>query len=162
MNNNSIEFELNNCNDELNAIEHLILGLGTSQVCLYLLKYAVIRSCSCIEHAFKNLIADYYEAGSPRVASFISRHVRENSKNPSYEAIYDQLNEFDSTMATSFKNNFLLETDHERYKGSLKSLKNLRNDVAHGTNITTSIAVVKTYFSDSRKIIECLDRTLDH
>lgn len=80
MNNNVIESELNDCKDELDAIEHLILGLGTSQVCLYLLKYAVIRSCSCIEHAFKNLIADYYETGSPRVASFISRHVRENSK----------------------------------------------------------------------------------
>lgn len=160
MNNHYVETLLDDCQQDLDAIEHLIAGLVTSPVCLYLLKYAVILSCSTIEQSFKTLIADYYENSAPALATFISRHVRETSKNPTFDIIYQQLNDFDSAKATLFKTNFEALSQAHTIKGFLTSLKNLRNEVAHGKNVTTTIADVKNYYSYSRLLIEELDKVL--
>lgn len=160
MNNHNVENFLDDCQSDLDAIEHLIMGLGTSPVCLYLLKYAVILSCSTIEQGFKTLIADYYEKGAPALSCFISKYVRETSKNPTFEIIYQQLSDFDTTKAATFKVNFEVLPNAGTIKGFLTSLKNLRNEVAHGKSITTTISDVKNYYSNSRLLIEELDKVL--
>lgn len=160
MNNQNVENFLDDCLRDLGAIEHLITGLGTSPVCSYLLKFAVILACSTIEQAFKTLIADYYEHAAPIMASFISCHVRDASKNPTFDVIYKQLSDFDSVKAVSFKTSFESLPQASAIKGLLTSLKNLRNDVAHGKSVTTSISDVKNYFEKSRVIIEELDKVL--
>jgi hypothetical protein len=160
MNNASVKVCLDNCQTELDSIHHTIRRLVTSPICNYLLQYAVIRACSTIEQAYKNLIADFYDVGNTKLSNFITHHVRETSCNPSYENIYKQVNEFEPSKAASFESAFNAIPDHAHLKGSLKSLKNLRNNVAHGTSVSSPIAQVEAYYADSRKIIECLDRIL--
>ena len=60
----------------------------------------------------------------------------------------------------SFRTNFEALSQASFIKGLLTSLKNLRNDVAHGKNVTTSISDVKNYFEKSRLMIEELDKVL--
>ncbi len=160
MNNHDVEMLLDDSQQNLDAIEHLIAGLVTSPVCSYLLKYSVILSCSTIEQAFKTLIADYYEHSAPALAAFISRHVRDTSKNPTFDIIYQQMNDFDANKAALFKTNFDALPQANAIKGFLTSLKNLRNDVAHGKNVTTTISDVKNYYSHSKILIEELDKVL--
>lgn len=157
MNNNTVETMLNDCQDDLVRVEHLILGLGTSPVINYLIKYAVIRTCGTIEQSYKTIIADYYETLSPALAQFISIHVRETSKNPSFQVIKGQLKEFDNAKADTYSMTINSLPDNNRIIASLDSLRTLRNDIAHGSNITCGIADVKSYFADSRILIEELD-----
>lgn len=160
MNNIVVETKLNDCQFDLDRIEHVITGLVTSPVCVYLLKYSVILSCSTIEQSFKTLIADFYENGAPALSSFISCHVRDTSKNPTFDVIYKQLKEFDDNKAMTFKSSFEALPQADTIKGFLRSLKDLRNNVAHGGNISTSISDVKNYFVKSRILIEELDKVL--
>lgn len=157
MNNGAVDTMIQDCNDELDKIGHLVIGLGTSPVVNYLIKYAVIRACGTIEQSYKTIIADYYEAFSPQLVGFISKHVRESSTNPSYQNIKKQLYDFDSAKADSYKTNVSALANNARVIQSLESLRTLRNDVAHGSNITISITNVGQYFTDSVILIKELD-----
>lgn len=157
MNNSAVDTMLLECREELSRVEHLIIGLGTSPVINYLIKYSVIRACGTIEQSYKTLIADYYESFSSVLIQFITKHVRENSKNPSYQAIKNQIQEFDDIKAETYSTLINSLTDKNRIIASLESLRALRNDVAHGNSISCSIADIIVYFDDSKVLIEQLD-----
>lgn len=162
MNNNSVLELLDNCENEISAIENLITGLGiSSNVVPYLSKYGLIKACGTIEQAFKTVVADKCAHRSKQqIKNFITKSVRNNSSNPSFTNICNLLNKFDESWKDSFKQAVLSHSRPESLKTSLQSLVDARNEFAHGGNPRVSISDVSRYYSDSRIIIEFLDRVV--
>lgn len=158
MNNINADTAIKDCLNELNRIERIINEEGaTSPICSYLTKYALIRTCGTIEVSYKTIIADYYERYSSVLGSFITHHVRNATRNGTYDNICTALKEFDETKSKNFKVTINSLTDKEKILSSMKSLNTARNNVAHGISSTLSFTDIKSYFNDSLIVIEKLD-----
>ena len=160
MNNEPVRQLLDSCEQEINALEILVDGLGIgSTIVPYLSKYGLIKACGTIEQAFKSIIADKcsYRARQ-QIKNYLTEKVRNSSSNPSYSNICGLLKCFDR----SWKDNFKAGVDGHPQSGSLKtslqSLVDARNEFAHGGNPRISIGDVSQYYQDARKVIECLDQ----
>ena len=96
-------------------------------------------------------------AASVQVQNYILETVVESSKNPSVKAIEDLLSSFDSNWVRNFRARFRARLDHSRLESSLKSLKDLRNEFAHGNDPAITFNDIQSYYEDSKLIIEDLD-----
>ncbi len=67
------------------------------------------------------------------------------------------LEQFDINRKVRFSN--LLNGSQD--KGNLKSLVNLRNDIAHGRTINSSINAVESYFESGKIILEILEEVIN-
>jgi len=159
MNNLEVEKMLIDCQVDLEQTNTIIAGLGLGSLIVpYLTKFAIIRACGTIEVVFKTIIADFCDKRSKKqVKFFISKKVRENSCNPSYDKICQVLSDFDEKWKEDFKTGMKKNVDYLILKTSLQSLVDARNDFAHGGNPSSSIKDVIRYFSDSRTVVEILD-----
>lgn len=158
MNNTNADTAIKDCLNELNRIERIINAEGsTSPICSYLTKYALIRTCGTIEVCYKTIIADYYERYSSALGSFITHHVRNATRNGTYENSCTALREFDETKSKNFKVVINSLPDKEKILSSMKSLNTARNNVAHGISSTLSFTDIKGHFNDAIKVIEKLD-----
>jgi hypothetical protein len=162
MNNTEVETRLDECSADLNQVSIIVTGLGaTSSVVPYLTKYAIIRACGTIEQTTKTIVADYCSKRSKKqVKQFITKKVRESSTNPSYSNICKLLEDFDTDWRCNYKIYVEEHPEKSRLLDSLQSLIDARNDFAHGGNPSATIADVLQYFSDSRCLIETLDRVI--
>lgn len=159
MDNTDVEQLLDDCQTDIASVEMLIIGIGvTSNVVPYLTKYSLIKACGTIEQAFKSLIADHCERRTKtQVKRFITRKIRENSANPSYENICSLLNDFDENWKQGFKATINAKANKTALKTSLQSLVDSRNEFAHGGSPNLSIGDIKQYYRDAREVIEALD-----
>lgn len=160
MNNSSATEVIAGCNLELEKIHNIIQGLGsTSHPVPYLTKYAIIKACGTIEYCFKTILADTYADGqSQQIKNYIDNTFRNSSMNPSMDKINRVLKQFDEEWNIKFKTELNLLEHKERIIDSLKSLNQARNTFAHGGNPTASFENIRSYFTDSIKVIEILDR----
>ncbi len=162
MNNDSVRLLLDSCETEIASLEQLVHGLGIgSSIVPYLSKYGLIKACGTIEQAFKSIVADKcsYRA-KQQIKNFLNIKVRNSSTNPSYSKMCDLLKGFDGTWRDGFKATVDAHPQSSSLKTSLQSLVDARNEFAHGGNPRISIGDVSRYYSDARKIIECLDQVI--
>lgn len=159
MNNSDVANVIALCDSELAHIQTIIAGFGaTSLVVPYLTKYAVVRSCGCIETSFKSVIADYCSHRSKRqVKRFIDRRIREGSANPTINNMHSFLLDFDKSWQAAFKANLNAEPNSVQLLTSLQSLVDARNEFSHGGNPTVSLADVISYYSHAKRIIAIMD-----
>lgn len=161
MRNENAQHAVDDCKDELARIGHLIQAVGaTNEICNYLSKYALIRISGTLEICYKTIIADYYESISPQLERFISRQVREATRNPLFENMCKTLTDFDKDKCNVFKEKVKAISDAEACKSSLDAINTNRNNVAHGSGMTLTFIDIKAHFTNALRIIEVLDEVI--
>ena len=142
------------CRLELNNMKALISPDPFDSVVKYLVSYAVIRSCGTIEVIYKDIIYNHLIKGANKEAvSYFSRHIKDSSSNPSTGKISSLLVQINP----EWKNTFESKIKNSIDKGQLNSLVDLRNELAHGGSITSSIDNVIKYFESGCNILNILD-----
>jgi len=162
MNNTAVEGALVDCHDELERLEDAMTLFGaTSPIGIYLSRYAIIKACGTIEQTFKSLVADNAEnKQTQQIKNFLRKKVRESSMNPNENNIRNLLKSFDEIWASQFGDEVKALPDKAKVMSSLNSLVSARNDFAHGGNPSASIANVRVYFEDSRKLMVIIDNII--
>jgi hypothetical protein len=124
----------------------------------FLVAYAVIKSSGSIELVFKSMIHTFLSQNCiDETKVFLAKNIIESSANPSPGIIEKYLEQFDGKRKVKFSD--LLNGSQD--KGNLKSLVTLRNDIAHGRAINSSINVVESYFESGKKILETLEKVIN-
>ena len=159
MNNTTAKEKIDQCLEELEKIEHIIIGIGkTSHPVPFLTKYAIVKSCGTIEICFKSILSDYkIDEQNDKVKNFINANFRNSSINPSKDNIHRSLKLFDEEWNIKFKEEIEKLVNKDKILDSLKSLNEARNTFAHGGNPSSSFDNVVEYFKDSIKIIDIID-----
>lgn len=162
MNNERIRIILNDCQAELDAIDQLIASLELFDPQIkFLTRYALIKACGTLELCYKSLIGDKVTVGaSPEIHEYIQTKLVSSSRNPSHAAIQDTLEEFSDIWKGRYVAAVNALHDKTRIIEALKSLKDGRNEFAHGGSPMISFQSVRQYFIDSRRLIDELDRAL--
>lgn len=161
MNNRGVRILLDECLNELNRMQSLIVGLQGGAVPDYIQRYAVIRATGSIETGFKTIIADKVDEGSHvQVKNFIKKKIRDSSCNPKLGMIENMLAEFDARWNAKFDELLAFE-DKPGLKGALTELVNARNDFAHGGNANLRISEIIEYFSSGVKVLSILDTVVN-
>ena len=152
MTGNNIQ-SIQDCQSELTNIKNFISKDPLGSMVRYLVSYSVIKSCGTIEIVFKDIIYNHLiKYANQEAIAFFSKNVKESSSNPKIDNICSLLKQINVNWNTSFKSK---ATDID--KQSLNSLVELRNQLAHGNSITSSIDDVITYFTCGCNILQVLD-----
>jgi hypothetical protein len=152
MTGNNIQ-SIQDCQSELTNIKNFISKDPLGSMVRYLVSYSVIKSCGTIEIVFKDIIYNHLIKNANQEAiAYFSKNVKESSSNPKIDNICSLLKQINVNWNTSFKSK---ATDID--KQSLNSLVELRNQLAHGNSITSSIDDVITYFTCGCNILQVLD-----
>ena len=152
MTGNNIQ-SIQDCQSELTNIKNFISKAPLGSMVRYLVSYSVIKSCGTIEIVFKDIIYNHLIKNANQEAiAYFSKNVKESSSNPKIDNICSLLKQINVNWNTSFKSK---ATDID--KQSLNSLVELRNQLAHGNSITSSIDDVITYFTCGCNILQVLD-----
>ena len=152
MTGNNIQ-SIQDCQSELTHIKNFISKDPLGSMVRYLVSYSVIKSCGTIEIVFKDIIYNHLIKNANQEAiAYFSKNVKESSSNPKIDNICSLLKQINVNWNTSFKSK---ATDID--KQSLNSLVELRNQLAHGNSITSSIDDVITYFTCGCNILQVLD-----
>ena len=120
----------------------------------YLVAYGVIKSSGSIEVVFKQIIYDYLTKGvEEKTATYIEKMILDSSCNPNTGNMSNML----QNISSEWKKKFDEEVKNSGKKDKINSLVQLRNDFAHGDNITVSTDTVITYYEAARDILHILD-----
>lgn len=159
MNNHNAKSAIDDARLEFRKINSMInrTRKATSPSRKYLTLYSLIKASGVIEYSIKTILADFHSNATPQAVLFIDTNVRDSSKNPSLDNIYNLLKQFDRDWLRSFKTTLNGRADAIRLKNSLQSLCENRNNFAHGKISTASFNDINQYFEDSVLIIEILD-----
>lgn len=147
---------LENTNQELEEIKKWI-NTGKNKFdskTRYLIAYSVIKSSGSIEVVFKQIIYDYLTKGVVgKTATYIEKMILDSSCNPNTGNMSNML----QNICSEWKKKFDEEVKRSGKKDKINSLVQLRNDFAHGDNITVSIDTVITYYEAAKDILNILD-----
>lgn len=124
----------------------------------YLIAYSVIKASGSIEVVFKQIIYDYLtrEAGE-KTATYIEKMILDSSCNPNTGNMSNLL----QNISFEWKEQFDALVKESGKKSKINSLVQLRNDFAHGDNITVSIDTVISYFDAAKDILNILDTVVN-
>lgn len=112
-------------------------------------KYLCILVSGYLEKAFSEIVLEHArEVAAPSVQRFVERTTRRFT-NANSEKILKLLGNFDNDWKSSMEA-FLID---ER-KAAVDSVLNLRNSIAHGSNIGLTFTRMQTYYSS---IVEVVD-----
>lgn len=144
---------IQDCQSELTNIKNFITNDPLGSMVKYLVSYSVIKSCGTIEIVYKDIIYNHLiKNANQETIAYFSRNIKDSSSNPKIDNICSLLKQINASWNTSFKNT---ATDID--KQSLNSLVELRNQLAYGNSITSSIDDVITYFTSGYNILQVLD-----
>lgn len=120
----------------------------------YLIAYSVIKASGSIEVVFKQIIYDFLtkEVGE-KTATYIEKMILDSSCNPNTGNMSNLL----QNISSEWKKQFDDLVKKSGKKAKINSLVQLRNDFAHGDNITVSIDTVISYFDAAKEILKILD-----
>lgn len=148
---------LDDCNHELVLIEEHINENKFDSFNQFLISYSVVKACGVIEVIYKNIIVEKISVGATEEAkNYFDKNIRDSSSNPSTGNMLRLLQDLNSSWRQEFESKITGQNE----KGSLSSLVGLRNDFAHGRNVTASIGNVKHYYEDARKVLMWLDNII--
>lgn len=120
----------------------------------YLIAYSVIKSSGSVEVVFKQIIYDYLTNGvGEKTGTYIEKMILDSSCNPNTGNISNML----QSICSEWKKKFDEEVKKSGKKDKINSLVQLRNDFAHGENITISIDTVITYYEAAKDVLDILD-----
>lgn len=162
LNNNAVEQIFVDCDEEIKAIENRINTNKFDSLNQYLIKYCLIKVCGTLEQGFKTIVADALDRdANDRMKKYISKEIRESSKNPSYANICSLLKSVEPYWQSTFKTTVQKEKEKDSsLLNSLESLNDSRNSLAHGLNISITIDEIMIFFDKSKKIIKLLDASV--
>ena len=150
---------LDDCDLEIKNIKTWIDNNKLDSNVKFLVAYAVIKASGSIELVFKSMINTFLSQNCiDETKAFLTKNIIDSSANPSPGIIEKYLEQFDSDRKVRFSD--LLNGSQD--KGNLKSLVNLRNDIAHGRTINSSINVVESYFESGKEILEILEKVINN
>lgn len=158
MNNLEVKQCIDDCSQEMDEIQKIIDVFGQSHsIVPYLTNYAIIKCCGTIENTFKAILSDFHNTLPVQAKNYIETTFTNSSMNPSKDNICKCLKRFDENWNIEFKFKLDLQPNKSQIESSLKSLNEARNEFAHGGYPRVSFGSVRTYFNDSKIIIEIID-----
>ncbi|MEZ7744260.1 HEPN domain-containing protein [Gemella sanguinis] len=150
---------LDDCEKELEKIKEWIKENKFHSNVKFLVSYAVVKSSGSIEVVFKSMIHDFLSTNCIiETNKFLEKHILDSSANPTTGLIESFLEKFDGERKGRF--NTLIKGT--RQKGELNNLVNLRNDIAHGRDVNSTINNVENYFNSGRFILDKLEEVLNN
>jgi hypothetical protein len=156
--NGRYEQMINDTLEELNSIKKWInSGNQFDSKSRYLISYAVIKSSGTVEVVYKSIIFDsLVEGTTPETKTYLEKMIIDSSSNPNTGNMSQMLQQISPEWRTEFDD----KVNRSGEKDKLNSLVKLRNDFAHGTNITASIDTVIKYVKSAKKILDILADTV--
>lgn len=152
-----INRSIEDCRDDLRKIKKWIDENSLHDNVRYLVSYSVIRACSVIEVAYKQMIFNFLsESARVETKNYLERHILDSSHNPRPEIILSIIEQFDSDRKIILDK--AIKGTNE--KGFLNSLVSLRNAIAHGKTYTSSIDDVIKYFEGGLIVLNELETAL--
>ncbi len=153
----SYEQSLNECSLELMHIQAWINENSVDSNVKYLTSYAVVKASGTIEQVLKEMLFDKLSMGCTAEAQFyLTKHIIDASFNPSPRKINRILPQMSRRWESEFNN----RTNNSIQIEQLNSLVGLRNSFSHGSEITTSISDVISYFNSGKWVLEQLEEVL--
>ena len=156
--NGEYERVLNDCKIEIDKIENWVENNKLHSNVKFLVSYAVIKACAAIEVVFKNIIFEYLsQSVIEDTKNYLSKMIVDSSCNPgpgNISRLLDQIN-------GEWKKDFEDKLKSTIQKGDLTSLVNLRNDFAHGRDVTASIKTVNRYYDSGIWVLNILDEIIN-
>lgn len=148
---------IEDCRDEIRKIETWINANPLESNVKYLVSYAVIKASGTIEIVFKRVIHSFLANGSKvETQNYLEKCIIDSSANPKTGMIEKYIEQFDSNRKDAFNNSI----KNTQEKADLNSLVSLRNEIAHGRDISTTIATVKKYYESGVEVLNILDSLL--
>jgi len=152
-----LERKIEDCRNDIENIKEWISSNKLHKNVKFLTAYCVLRSCSTIEVVFKTMLYDFLAEGARREAEeYLQKMILDSSSNPKTGIISKYLEEIDVKRKTYFDE----QIKEKEEKSDLNSLVKLRNDLAHGRDITVTINTVERYFNAGCIIVEYLEDAL--
>lgn len=120
----------------------------------FLVSYAVIKTSGTVEVIFKNMIYNFLANGAnDKTKSYLEKAIIDSSCNPNTGNMSNML----QNISSDWKIQFDEQVKQSGEKDKLNSLVQLRNDFAHGANISVSIEAVIRYFNSAVAVLNILD-----
>lgn len=155
------ERKINDCRLELNNISNWINKNNMHSNVRYLVAYSVVKASGTIEIIFKSMIYDLLaENVKLETQNYLTKMVIDSSCNPNTGNMSKILEQIDSDRKSGFDRIIKETTRGTEQKADLNSLVNLRNDIAHGRTIGSTINTVKRYFESGVAILNMLEKVL--
>lgn len=116
-------------------------------------RYLCIRTSGFIETSVRAIYGEYAKNKShPHIANFVQSKLG-SFQNPTMKKILELTHSFDPVWAENLKN----DTQGE-LKDAIDSIVNNRNSIAHGQDVTITLASIKEYYKSVIKVIELLEK----
>jgi hypothetical protein len=115
-------------------------------------RYFAVVACGLLEKLVRKIFEDFAACNArPEVASYVGQRIKRYSDVGSAELVA-----FVSAFSTEWGERLRLFLDGE-HGDALDSLKNVRNNVAHGENVGISLGSVDRYYQSVVATVEFLD-----
>lgn len=162
INNKKAELTLKNVEIELRDISVRLRKIGPfDDVRSIYTKYSLIIIYGAIERAFKDIIIERCSMGAPdQLKNFLIKKFDQNAFSFRFDELCKQLGLFDDNWKNNFKKNIAKRVYRERYKTSLSSIFDTRNEFAHGGDPKVTFCSIKKYFNDCLIVIKIFDSTV--
>lgn len=117
----------------------------------HLTNYLIIRACGTIEQGLKLLIANHFSAKTQDnyLHNYLEETIVKSSSNPSESMIIGFLSKFDSSKKLKKLYPSCEYFNKTQSYSALDSLRNLRNQIAHGDRVSISHNIVNDYLDSS-------------
>lgn len=149
---------LSDCQQEIDRISDWISRNKLDSNVRYLVFYAVIKACGTIEAVFKEIVFEYLSDNTKNdTRNYLEKKVIESSINPTFGNICNLLDQIDPNKRVELEE----AVKKSGEKGNLNSLVSLRNDFAHGRNISATINDVINYYRSGKAVLLLLDEVID-
>lgn len=153
--NGEYQQKVDDCKLELDQIKIWINKNRMDSQVRYLVSYAIIRTSGTIEVIYKSIIYNHLSDGvNQEAVKFLTGSILDSPSNPKTSNIKALLEKINADWSEAFEK----EVKESGKKSDLNSLVQLRNDFAHGANITQSIETVIKYFNGAIDILNILEK----
>ncbi len=162
MHNSDAEALIIECDRQMQVLDLKIHELSaTDEAQSFYTNFAVIQCCGTIEQSIKIIIFDKLSnASSNQISTYLDKIIKNGSMNPSLENIKGLIGQFDRGWKQSITDKINVLPNKVTVIDELKSLNKLRNDFAHGKNISSSFSNVKNYYISAKIITDIVDEVL--
>jgi hypothetical protein len=121
----------------------------------YLAKFLAVYICGIYEEVIEIIINEKVaRLGDIAIANFTKKTLDRTFRNPDMTNILNLLKQFNCGW-----NHSIASLDNQ-YKTALDSIVTHKNSIAHGSPSTVTIIDMKTYYQDSKIVIEKIDEII--
>lgn len=96
-----------------------------------------------MENVYKTIIADYYEGLAPSLTQYITKMVRNVTRNANLDNIHKFLKEFDHVKKETFKHRVQALANSNQIPWEFSDLADARNKLAYGNPVNLSFNEIK-------------------